>query len=76
MFSEYKATHDNQVPCSPGQKPPAGKVCQFNVTDATGGFCTPEKDYGYYEGRPCVLLKMNKARKVLYLTIFVKNVFV
>ena len=60
FLEKYKATHDNQVPCSPGQKPPAGKVCQFNVTDATGGFCTPEKDYGYYEGRPCVLLKMNK----------------
>jgi len=60
FLAKYKATHENQVPCAPGAKPPKGKVCQFNTTEASGGFCTPEKDFGYYEGKPCVLLKMNK----------------
>jgi len=35
------------------------KVCRFNV-DMLGGECTWQKDFGYDEGTPCVLLKLNK----------------
>lgn len=35
------------------------KVCRFTV-DMLGNDCTWQKDYGYDEGTPCVLLKLNK----------------
>ncbi len=35
------------------------KVCRFNVDDLGGG-CTWQKDYGYDDGQPCILLKLNK----------------
>lgn len=35
------------------------KVCRFKV-DKLGDECTWQKDYGYDEGTPCVLLKLNK----------------
>jgi sodium/potassium-transporting ATPase subunit beta len=35
------------------------KVCRFNIDDL-GDECTWQKDYGYDEGTPCVLLKLNK----------------
>jgi len=35
------------------------KVCRFKV-DKLGSECTWQKDYGYDEGTPCVLLKLNK----------------
>ena len=36
------------------------KVCRFKV-DWLGGGCTWQRDYGYDDGQPCVLLKLNKA---------------
>lgn len=44
--------------CSNGNPAPAGKVCRFDVK--TLGPCTQENGYGYAEGKPCVLLKLNK----------------
>jgi sodium/potassium-transporting ATPase subunit beta len=35
------------------------KVCRFKL-DSLGEECTWQKDYGYDEGAPCVLLKLNK----------------
>lgn len=35
------------------------KVCRFKL-DSLGEECTWQKDYGYDEGSPCVLLKLNK----------------
>ena len=37
------------------------KVCKFQLDDL-GDFCVWQKDYGYYDGEPCVLLKLNKVR--------------
>ena len=34
------------------------KVCTFNLHQL--GDCRKEDEYGYHEGRPCVLLKVNK----------------
>ncbi len=28
------------------------------------GGCTPENEYGYSSGQPCVLVKMNKVKKI------------
>lgn len=38
---------------------PRNKACRF-VIDALGQECTWQRDYGYDEGQPCVLLKLNK----------------
>ena len=35
------------------------QVCRFNVDDL-GAECTWQKDYGFDEGTPCLLLKLNK----------------
>lgn len=46
------------VDCLNGNPAPAGKVCRFDVN--TLGPCTKDNGYGYPEGKPCVLLKLNK----------------
>ena len=38
------------------------KVCRFNI-DTLGKVCQQQKDYGYDEGQPCILLKLNKVRR-------------
>ena len=35
------------------------QVCQFQIS-SLGTNCTTEKKYGFEEGRPCVLLKINR----------------
>ncbi|KAI0228080.1 Sodium/potassium-transporting ATPase subunit beta-2 [Lamellibrachia satsuma] len=35
------------------------KVCRFNI-DTLGEKCQQQKDFGYDEGQPCILLKLNK----------------
>ena len=39
------------------------KVCRFKL-DTLGEECTWQKDYGYDEGTPCVLLKLNKVSEL------------
>jgi len=36
-----------------------GKVCDFPLTDL-GNWCTKENHFGYQQGKPCVLIKLNK----------------
>jgi len=51
---------ENFIDCTLGRPPNSdNKVCRFNV-DLLGGNCTWQKDYGYDEGQPCVLLRLNK----------------
>ena len=63
MCPEYeneKQVGENFIDCELGK--PEGmeqKVCRFNV-DKLGGMCTWQKDYGYDEGQPCIILKLNK----------------
>jgi len=35
------------------------KACRFQI-DSLGPDCVWQRDYGYDEGKPCVLLKLNK----------------
>ena len=37
------------------------KCCRVDL-DAILGPCTVEKDFGYEDGQPCLLLKMNRVR--------------
>jgi len=59
FLAKYKATHENQEDCA-GNKPSAGKVCRFDIDTQLGTECSASNDYGYHEGRPCILLKINR----------------
>jgi sodium/potassium-transporting ATPase subunit beta len=63
LTSEYeneKQVGENFIDCEKGKTPEQlQKVCRFNV-DTLGGLCTWQRDYGYDEGKPCVILKINK----------------
>jgi len=65
QFAEYEndaQVGENFIDCKLGRPVgQPGKVCRFNV-DLMGPMCTWQKDYGYDEGKPCVLLKLNKVR--------------
>lgn len=54
---------DNVVDCSGSNAGSNNKgdseVCGFPVS-LLGDRCTPDKEFGYPEGKPCVLLKINK----------------
>lgn len=58
-YENDKQVGENFDDCStPGAFPPPGKVCRFDLKDLVP--CNWQNDYGYDEGRPCVLLKLNK----------------
>ena len=40
--------------------PSERKVCKFDLKREFGDACTKENNYGYDEGKPCILVKINK----------------
>lgn len=38
------------------------KACRVNLDTVLGDQCTKENDFGYEDGTPCVLIKMNRVR--------------
>jgi len=66
MFTAYRnqsyavhCTDDHRAAKDP--KDPADReVCEFNLKTEFGGSCTRENDYGFKEGKPCILVKINK----------------
>lgn len=63
---------ENFIDCSLGRPPDMeDKVCRFNVDDL-GDDCIRQRDFGYDDGKPCVLIKLNKIynwRPEMYETI-------
>lgn len=60
-MAEYEKPNQNSEnihACDDGPPPP-GKVCYFDL-DLIGNNCTWQNDYGFDEGKPCFLLKLNK----------------
>lgn len=55
---ETKVAGANYTDCD-GRKPDAHEVCEFNMTDL-GSECTEANQFGYANGTPCVLLKINR----------------
>jgi hypothetical protein len=56
-----KANESNVIDCDKEQLDDNRKeVCKFNIQTSLGSECTEENDYGYKNGTPCVLLKVNK----------------
>lgn len=59
QLAGYQNQNDSRyVDCSDGVPPAPGTLCRFNMT--TLGPCTAATSYGYPEGKPCILLKLNK----------------
>jgi len=60
------AYHDlaHTIQCGPSHRPAKDpkdrQVCAFNLTEEFGNSCTKENDYGFKEGKPCILVKVNK----------------
>lgn len=56
---ETKVADANYTECENGSRPGDHQVCEFNMTDL-GSDCTEANQFGYANGTPCVLLKINK----------------
>lgn len=57
-YSEKNQTDRGLVDCGSSSRAPS-VACKFPLSKL-GSECTSAKKYGYDEGKPCVLLKMNK----------------
>lgn len=59
-YENEKQVGENFVDCDKGKpEENINKVCRFHV-DKLGGMCTWQRDFGYDEGQPCVILKLNR----------------
>jgi sodium/potassium-transporting ATPase subunit beta len=59
FLAKYANNHPNLQDCA-GERPAEGKACKFDVTSILGSACSEGNDYGYFEGKPCILLKINR----------------
>lgn len=56
-----KKNETNVIDCNNNEPDLSKKeVCEFDVATTLGSVCTAKNDYGYKDGTPCVLLKVNK----------------
>jgi len=56
--SVVEAGASNLIECALGNGAGSHRVCKVPVDNL--GDCTKEKEFGYPEGKPCVLIKLNK----------------
>lgn len=60
QYENEQQVGENFIDCSNGRPPNTrNKVCRFNL-DILGDGCVWQKDYGYDEGQPCILFKLNR----------------
>ena len=59
-FVDQADTH--AVECGElGSKSPGTEgICRINQEELFGGPCTSDNNYGFKEGKPCILIKLNK----------------
>lgn len=50
----------NIVHCTNDQNATPDKVCHFPIETGQDKICTAERNFGYPEGKPCVLIKLNR----------------
>lgn len=64
LFTEYEppewaSENGNFIDCSQGRTDPdTDKVCEFKLDYIRP--CVYEDDYGWFEGQPCIILKLNR----------------
>ena len=40
------------------------KACRFDITTNLGADCVKQQAYGFDDGQPCILVKINKVRSI------------
>jgi len=62
-FAAYR-NQTGTVQCSrkhrPAEDPKDREVCEFDLKTEFGSNCSQANDYGFLEGKPCILIKVNK----------------
>jgi len=60
--NETYAPGDKAIECGPlaVNAPGAGQICKINPDELFEERCKNETGYGYKEGKPCILIKLNK----------------
>jgi sodium/potassium-transporting ATPase subunit beta len=48
------------IECGFNMNPGEGQICKVNSKDLMQSNCTRENKYGFEEGKPCILLKLNR----------------
>lgn len=62
----YRQNQSELITCPPTyrqgkcEKDKECEICSFNLAQQLGTNCTKENKYGYSDGKPCILLKINK----------------
>ncbi|TRY67875.1 hypothetical protein TCAL_06434 [Tigriopus californicus] len=65
-MEDYKRASDNKKPspdaiqCGFDRPPGEGQICQVESSNLMKDNCTKDASYGYKDGKPCVLLKLNR----------------
>ncbi|CAH1782013.1 unnamed protein product [Owenia fusiformis] len=59
QYENENQVRENFIDCSYGARTDSEKVCRFDVSNL-GPECVWQRDFGYEEARPCVLLMLNK----------------
>jgi len=54
------STGGEAVYCTDDQTATPDKVCHFPIISGIDNICSPERSFGYPEGKPCVLIKLNR----------------
>jgi len=59
----------NAKHCGPDYRPdPSNRdVCKFDLETNFGSHCTKANDYGFADGKPCILVKINKVSMIMWL---------
>jgi len=58
--SESAKSSPEIVECGFNIKPGEGQICKVNPKELMQGSCTPDNKYGFQDGTPCILLKLNR----------------
>jgi len=68
LFAAYQ-DQSQAIQCDdnhrPAEDPKDRQVCQFDLKAEFGENCSKENDYGFKDGKPCILIKINKVLSVL-----------
>ncbi len=52
----------NHVECSFDNMPGEDQFCQVKTSELITGPCTEDNHFGFDQGKPCILIKLNKVR--------------